>query len=65
MKANLCMLDRIIRAAAGAALVATAFYVGRLPGVALGVVGALLLLSAAVGFCHVYSVLRIRTLKRD
>lgn len=65
MKRNLCLLDRVVRALAGGAL-ATAglLFAGRGLGWAMASVGALLVLSASVGFCHVYGVLRMSTLKK-
>ena len=65
MKANESNLDRILRALAGIILLAlyfTSAVTGGL-GIVLLVIGAVLLLTAAVGFCPLYALLKIRTKK--
>jgi hypothetical protein len=55
--------DRIVRLAAGAVLVAAALVVGigSPGGVALAVVGAVMLATSAVGFCPLYRLLGLAT----
>jgi hypothetical protein len=65
MKTNESMVDRIIRGVAG--LVLLAFYfsntvTGTL-GIVLAVVGAIALLTGLIGFCPLYSLLKIQTNK--
>ena len=65
MGTNLGTLDRAIRGVGGVILIVVGLFVVRgLIGILLGLVGAVLVFSATVGFCHVYKVLRIRTSKR-
>ncbi|HEX8997072.1 MAG TPA: DUF2892 domain-containing protein [Ktedonobacterales bacterium] len=62
LRQNESALDRIIRALIGIALAVVTFTV--LSGVAqiiAGIVAALLLVTAAVGFCPLYALLRIGT----
>ena len=62
MKTNEGTFDRIVRAVAGVALLALAIFVVQGGwGIALGVVGAVLLLTGAIGFCPLYALLGIRT----
>lgn len=63
MTVNEGTLDRTLRAIAGVLLVA-AWLLGWLTGtlaVVLGIVGVVLLLTAAVGFCPLYRVLGMNT----
>ena len=63
MTVNEGTLDRTVRAIAGVLLVA-AWLLGWLSGtfaVVLGIVGVVLLLTAAVGFCPLYRVLGMNT----
>ena len=65
MKVNESTTDRVIRAVLGIVLLALYFtgtVVGALGIVAL-VVGAILLLTGVVGFCPLYSLLKIKTNK--
>lgn len=65
MKTNESNLDRIIRVIAGIALLAfyfTEIVTGSL-GIVFVVIGALLLLTGAVGFCPLYALLKIKTNK--
>jgi uncharacterized membrane protein len=65
MGTNLGTIDRVVRGVAGAALIAVGlFLVQGLLAVVLCLLGAMLIFSGAVGFCHVYKVLRIRTSRR-
>jgi Inner membrane protein YgaP-like, transmembrane domain len=63
MKANESTIDRIIRAVVGVAALLGAFAMGSgsIAFVLLVVVGAILLATAAVGFCPLYRVLGIST----
>ncbi|HKI60655.1 MAG TPA: DUF2892 domain-containing protein [Mariprofundaceae bacterium] len=63
MKANVGTIDRVIRALAGAALLAFGILGGLASPwnfVAMGV-GAVLLLTAIIGFCPPYALLGINT----
>lgn len=54
--------DRVIRFVVGAALLATGVLaIDGIGGVALGVVGAILVFTGLVGFCPIYRVLGIRS----
>jgi hypothetical protein len=63
MKANEGTVDRIIRAVVGVAALLGAFVMGAgsVAFVLLVVVGAVLLVTAAVGFCPLYRVFGINT----
>jgi hypothetical protein len=65
MKNNESGLDRIIRVVAGLILLAL-YFMGSVTG-GLGilfiVVGAVLLLTGAIGFCPLYALLKIHTTK--
>ena len=65
MKLNESNIDRIIRAVAGVILLYLGFGVlsGGL-GIVADVVGAVLLLTGAVGFCPLYAMLKLSTLKQ-
>lgn len=65
MKLNESNIDRIIRAVAGVILLYLGFGVlsGGL-GIVADVVGAVLLLTGAVGFCPLYALLKLSTLKQ-
>jgi hypothetical protein len=63
MKPNVGTIDRVIRTLAGAALLAVGFLGGLASPwtfVAMGV-GAVLLLTAIIGFCPPYALLGINT----
>ena len=67
MKTNESGLDRIIRVIAGVALLALYFtnvVVGGL-GIAAVIIGAVLLITGAVGFCPLYGLLKIQTNKKS
>jgi len=66
MKLNESNVDRIIRAVAGVVLLFLGFG-GILSGgvaVVADVLGAVLLLTGAVGFCPLYTLLNLSTLKK-
>jgi len=66
MKLNESNVDRIIRAVAGVVLLFLGFG-GVLSGglaVVADVFGAILLLTGAVGFCPIYALLKLSTLKK-
>jgi hypothetical protein len=66
MKLNESNVDRIIRAVAGVVLLFLGFG-GTLSGglaIVADVIGAVLLLTGAVGFCPIYAVLKLSTLKK-
>lgn len=57
MKANESTTDRIIRAVAGVVLLGVGLFVTKgTVGIVLDVVGAVLLFTAATGFCLLYKV---------
>jgi hypothetical protein len=66
MKTNESNIDRIIRAVAGVVLLYLGF--GGVLGGALGVVadvlGVVLLFTGAVGFCPLYAMFKLSTLKK-
>ena len=66
MKLNESNIDRIIRAIAGVVLLYLGF--GGVLGGALALVadalGAILLLTAAIGFCRIYALINFSTLKK-
>jgi len=65
MKLNESNIDRVIRAVAGVVLLYLGFAVlaGALAIVA-DVIGVVLLLTGAVGFCPLYALLNLSTLKQ-
>lgn len=65
MTANESSLDRIIRLVVGIAALVGAFAVGlgSLGGIILAVVGVVMLVTAAVGFCPLYRVFGMSTCK--
>lgn len=66
MKLNKSNIDRIIRAVAGVVLLYLGFG-GVLSGtlaVVSDVLGIVLLLTGAVGFCPIYAMIKISTLKQ-
>jgi hypothetical protein len=70
MTRNIGNVDRIIRVILGIALVALGIYLGTTEAGTLAlvlpiVIGAILLLTAAINFCPIWAVLGIRTLRRD
>jgi hypothetical protein len=55
MGVNLGLVDRITRVVVGIALAGVGLFVVKgIFGIALAVVGAVLIFSGTVGFCHVY-----------
>lgn len=66
MKLNESTTDRAVRVAAGAALAGLGF-TGVIPGawgIASGVLGAVLIVTGAIGFCPIYAALGMSTRKR-
>lgn len=65
MKKNESTLDRVLRAVLGVAIVAVGYYwaTGTV-SIVLYVVGAITLFTAATGFCGLYKILGISTLKK-
>jgi hypothetical protein len=66
MKLNESNADRIIRAVAGVVLLFLGFG-GALSGtlaIVADVVGVVLLLTGAIGFCPLYAMLKLSTLKK-
>lgn len=63
MKTNVGLLDRLIRLLVAAMLfyLGLFLYSGSALGIGLVVAGSVLLLTALVGFCGLYSLLGIRT----
>jgi uncharacterized membrane protein len=64
MKLNESNLDRIIRAVAGVVLLALGLVVlSGVLAIVADVIGAVLLLTGLVGFCPLYAIFKIGTLK--
>ena len=66
MKLNESNIDRIIRAVAGVVLLYLGFggvFAGGL-GIASDVVGVVLLATAVIGFCPIYAMIKVSTLKK-
>ena len=62
---NMGKLDRIIRAVAGVIVLLIAFVAATgVAQIVLWVVGAILLLTAAIGFCPLYAPFRFSTKKK-
>jgi uncharacterized membrane protein len=62
---NTGTLDRVVRGVAGAVLILSGLVLVKgVLGVVLAAVGAVLLFSASIGFCHVYKFFHIDTSKR-
>jgi hypothetical protein len=65
MKRNMGNLDRIIRAIAGIILLVLGImYVGAWWGIVLLVVGIILLATAIIGFCPLYTLCHCSTQKK-
>lgn len=67
MKTNESSTDRIIRAIVGVAALVGALVVGigSIGGIVLLVLGAVLVVTAAVGFCPLYRVLGLSTVPTE
>ena len=65
MTANESSLDRIIRLVVGIAALVAAFAIGigSVGGIILAIVGVVMLVTAAVGFCPLYRVFGLSTCK--
>ena len=65
MKANEGKVDRIVRAIAGICLFVLGFLIvkGTL-GLILGIISIALLITAALGFCGLYTLLKIDTTRK-
>ena len=62
MGVNLGAIDRVVRGVVGAILIAAGlFLVTGVARVVLCLLGAVLVFSGTVGFCHVYRFFHIRT----
>jgi hypothetical protein len=66
MKTNESNIDRIIRAVAGVVLLYLGFggILGGAFGVVADVLGVVMLVTAAVGFCPLYAMFKFSTLKK-
>jgi len=66
MKMNESNVDRIVRAAAGLILLYLGFggVLGGAIGIVADVLGAVLLLTGAIGFCPLYAVFKFSTIKK-
>lgn len=64
MKRNESTLDRILRAIGGAGAVIAGIMLSGPAKIILLVIGAVLLLTAAVGFCPLYRLFGLSTCKR-
>jgi hypothetical protein len=67
MRTNESTLDRIIRGVVGAIalIVAVVVGMGSVGGILLVVVGGILVVTAAVGFCPLYRILGLSTARAD
>ena len=67
MSTNESTLDRIIRGIVGAIalIVAVVVGMGSVGGILLVVVGGILVVTAAVGFCPLYRILGLSTARAD
>ena len=66
MKCNLSRTDRFVRGVLGIALAAVGLIFARGPyRIAAVLLGALIVFSALMGFCHVYKVMRVSTVRKD
>lgn len=65
MKTNQSSLDRIIRVITGLALLVLFFtnVISGTLGIVLAVIGGVLLITGAIGFCPLYALLKLRTNK--
>jgi uncharacterized membrane protein len=65
MKKNESGLDRVIRVIAGIALLVLFFanIISGTLGIVLAVIGGVLIVTGAVGFCPLYALLKFRTNK--
>ena len=65
MKINESGLDRVIRVIAGLALLVLFFtnVIGGTLGIVLAVIGGILIITGAVGFCPLYALLKLHTNK--
>jgi hypothetical protein len=64
MKTNEGMVDRALRVALGVALIAAGFaWLQGTAGIVIGTVGFVPLLTGLVGWCPIYALLKIDTLK--
>ena len=61
MKRNMSNLDRIARAVLGVALVGGGLFFGGFAAIVLYVLAAIMLVTAAAGFCPIYRLLGIDT----
>ena len=66
MKTNESNIDRVIRAVAGVVLLYLGFggFLGGALGIVADVLGVVLLLTGAVGFCPLYAMFKLSTLKK-
>jgi hypothetical protein len=67
MKVNESTVDRVIRGVAGVILLGVGVFVvkGGALGIVLDVLGAILLVTGAVGFCPLYALFGIKTTKKS
>ncbi len=67
MKKNMGLIDRLLRTFL-AVVIAVLYFAGQLTGTAaviLGVIAVIFLATSSVGFCPLYKVLGISTLKEE
>jgi uncharacterized membrane protein len=65
VEVNIGRMNRIVRGLVGAVLIAVALaFVRNLLGFIIGIIGAVLIFSGVVGFCHVYSFFRVRMARK-
>ena len=66
MELNTGTVDRIVRSVTGLVLLGVGLFVVKGGfGIVLDVLGAVLLFSGTVGFCHVYKIFGINTTRKS
>jgi uncharacterized membrane protein len=63
MKRNESKLDRVIRALLGTVLIVGGLFVGGTVAVVMYALAGVLIITAAVGFCPLYALLKLDTCK--
>ena len=61
---NLGQGDRTVRIIFGIGLIVGGFFTGGTPGVVMGIVGLIPLITGLVGYCPAYSLFHLSTLRK-